>query len=148
MSATATRTVKVLYTAESTVSGGRDGGHGRSSDGRLDVMLSVPEEMSGPGGSGTNPEQLFATAYAACFQSSLMFEARRQEIMADDSVITGRVGIGPAGEGRFGLTVELIVNLPSVVDRTQAEELVAAAHQRCPYSNAIRDNVDVTLTIS
>jgi osmotically inducible protein OsmC len=138
--------IKTLYTAESTVTGGREG-HGRTSDGRLDVALSVPEELSGPGGKGTNPEQLFATAYAACFQSAMMSAARREKLMADDSTVTAKVGMGSAGEGRFGLEVELLVNLPSVPDRAQAEELVADADRRCPYSNAIRDNVDVTLTL-
>jgi lipoyl-dependent peroxiredoxin len=147
MSATATRDIKVLYTAESTVTGGRQG-HGRTSDGRLDVNLSVPEELSGDGGPGTNPEQLFATGYAACFQSAMMGAARREKLTVDDSSVTGRVGIGPIGEGRFGLAVELRINLPSVPDRAQKEELVAAAHRRCPYSNAIRGNVDVTLTIT
>jgi Ohr subfamily peroxiredoxin len=146
MTATATRELKVLYTAESTVTGGREG-HGRTSDGRLDVKLSVPEALSGDGGPGTNPEQLFATGYAACFQSAMMGAARREKLNLDDSSITSRVGIGPIGEGRFGLAVEMLINLPSVRDRAQAEDLVAEAHRRCPYSNAIRGNVEVTLTL-
>jgi osmotically inducible protein OsmC len=147
MTATATKAIKVLYTAESTVTGGRQG-HGRTSDGRLDVNLSVPEELSGDGGPGTNPEQLFATGYAACFQSAMMGAARREKLTVDDSTVTGRVSMGPIGEGRFGLAVELLINLPSVPDRAQAEELVADADRRCPYSNAIRGNVEVTLTIT
>ena len=145
MTATTTREIRTLYTTESTVTGGREG-HGRTSDGRLDVKLSVPEELSGPGGPGTNPEQLFATAYAACFQSAMMFEARRQKIMADDSKVTARVGIGPV-EDRYGLAVDLAIHLPSVPDRAKAEELVEAAHRRCPYSNAIRGNIDMNLAV-
>jgi lipoyl-dependent peroxiredoxin len=146
MTATATRELKILYSAESTVTGGREG-HGRTSDGRLDVKLSVPEALSGDGGPGTNPEQLFATGYAACFQSAMMFEARREKLVADDSTITSQVGLGPIEESRMGLAVELRIDLPSVPDRGQKEKLVAAAHRRCPYSNAIRGNVEVTLTL-
>ncbi|HXT35953.1 MAG TPA: Ohr family peroxiredoxin [Chloroflexota bacterium] len=138
---------RVLYTAEATVTGGRSG-HGRTSDGHLDVTLSTPPEMGGPGGPGTNPEQLFATGYAACFQSALAGAARRDGLTVDDSTVTALVGIGPLGEGRFGLVVTLRVHLPSIADRAVAEDLVARAHQRCPYSNAIRGNVDVTLEIT
>ncbi|HWE64153.1 MAG TPA: organic hydroperoxide resistance protein [Chloroflexota bacterium] len=141
------RPQRVLYTAESTVTGGR-AGHGRTSDGHLEVDLSIPTEMGGPGGPGTNPEQLFATGYAACFQSAMAGVARRDGLTVDDSTVTGRVGIGPLGEGRFGLVVELRIHLPSIADRAAAEDLVAQAHQRCPYSNAIRGNVDVTLSIT
>jgi len=138
---------RVLYTAEATVTGGRSG-HGRTSDGHLDVILSIPPEMGGPGGPGTNPEQLFATGYAACFQSALASVARRDGLPVDDSTVTARVGIGPLGEGRYGLVVTLRIHLPSIADRATAEDLVAQAHQRCPYSNAIRGNVDVSLDIS
>ena len=137
--------MKVLYTAEATVGGGRSG-HGRSSDGRLEVDLSVPTEMSGDGGPGTNPEQLFALGYAACFQSALMGVARGRSLDVSDSTITARVGIGPTGHGGFGLTVALDLHAPQV-PRAEAETLMARAHERCPYSNATRGNVDVSLTV-
>jgi Ohr subfamily peroxiredoxin len=143
---TATRKVNVLYTAEATTTGGRRG-HGKTSDGRLEVDFSSPKEMGGDGGPGTNPEQLFATGYAACFQNAMLGIARREHLTADDSTVTARVGIGQIGNGRFGLEVELIVKLPSMTDRAQKEALVAQADQRCPYSNAVRGNVDVKLTI-
>jgi len=146
MSATTTKVRRSLYTAEATVTGGRQG-HGRSSDGRLDVDLSVPEELGGEGGPGTNPEQLFAVGYAACFQSALISIAGREHLDAGNSTITSRVGLGPIGEDRMGLAVELTVDLPSIPDRARAEDLVASAHKLCPYSNAIRDNVEVTLTV-
>ncbi|MBA3869840.1 MAG: organic hydroperoxide resistance protein [Anaerolineae bacterium] len=138
--------MNVLYTAEATVEGGRKG-HAKSSDGHLEVNLSSPKEMGGEGGEGTNPEQLFAAGYAACFQSAMMGIARREHLNADDSVITARVGIGQIGNGRIGLEVELIIKLPSIPDHAQAEDLVAKAHERCPYSNATRGNVQVTLTL-
>jgi Ohr subfamily peroxiredoxin len=137
--------VKVLYTAEAVVGGGRSG-HGRTSDGRLEVDLSVPIEMQGEGGPGTNPEQLFAVGYAACFQSALIGVARGRNLDASDSTITSRVGIGPTGHGGFGLTVALDVHLPNVA-REEAEILMLRAHERCPYSNATRGNVDVTLSV-
>ena len=138
--------MKVLYTAEATVGGGRSG-HGRTSDGRLEVDLSVPKEMSGDGGPGTNPEQLFATGFAACFQNAMMSVARRKNISGvDDSIVTARVGIGPV-ENRFGLTAELDIQLPSITDRTLAEELVSLADKRCPYTNAVRGNIDVGIKI-
>ncbi|MDX6521259.1 MAG: lipoyl-dependent peroxiredoxin [Gaiellales bacterium] len=138
---TATLT-KVLYTAEATVKGGRTG-HATSSDGRLDVDLSAPSEMGGAGGSGTNPEQLFAAGYAACFQSALLGVAKGEGLDLSDSEITGRVGIGPTGHGGFGIQVELVIDSPALPSE-QARELIAAAHARCPYSNATRGNVDVT----
>jgi osmotically inducible protein OsmC len=141
------RPTKVLYTAEATVSGGR-AGRARTADGRLEVTLSIPTEMGGDGGAGTNPEELFATGYAACFQSAMMGIARRERLQVDDSTVTARVGIGPIGQGRYGLVVELRVHLPSIGDRDTAEALLAQAHERCPYSNAVRGNVDVTLTIA
>jgi lipoyl-dependent peroxiredoxin len=137
--------MQVLYTAEATVGGGR-AGHGRTSDGRLEVDLSVPKEMSGDGGPGTNPEQLFAVGYAACFQSALLGVARGRRLEAADSTITSRVGIGPTGHGGFGLTVALDLHAPQL-SRADAEELMLRAHERCPYSNATRGNVDVTLTV-
>jgi lipoyl-dependent peroxiredoxin len=137
--------MKILYTAEAVVEGGREG-HGQTTDGRLEVDLSVPEEMGGTGGPGTNPEQLFAVGYAACFQSALLGVARGRGLDASDSTITSRVGIGPTGHGGFGLTVALDLNAPQL-ERGDAEELMARAHERCPYSNATRGNVDVTLSV-
>jgi lipoyl-dependent peroxiredoxin len=142
---TSSATVKVLYTAEATATGGR-AGHAASSDGRLTVDLSVPAEMGGDGGPGTNPEQLFAAGYAACFQGAMGVVARREKLSIDDSTVTARVGIGPMGAA-FGITVELQVHLPAIADRAAAEDLVAKAHQVCPYSNATRGNVDVTLSV-
>ena len=136
---------KVLYTAEAVVQGGRQG-HGRTSDGRLEVDLSVPEEMSGDGGPGTNPEQLFAVGYAACFQSALLGVARGHHLDASESQITSRVGIGPTGHGGFGLVVSLDLHAPNLT-ATQAADLMARAHERCPYSVATRGNIEVTLTV-
>jgi Ohr subfamily peroxiredoxin len=136
----------VLYTAEATVTGGRRG-QGKTSDGSLDVRFSSPAELGGDGGPGINPEQLFALGYAACFQSAMLAIARRKQLVADDSTVAARVGLGTIGEGRFGITVDLHVTLPSIEDRTVKEDLVDAADQRCPYSNAVRGNVRVTLTV-
>jgi osmotically inducible protein OsmC len=135
---------KTMYTAHATVTGGR-AGHGRTSDGALDVDLRAPVEMGGEGG-GTNPEQLFAIGYAACFQSALGGEARREKLDASDSTVNSSVELGPIGGGAFGLAVTLEVLLPSI-DQDVAERLVAAAHQRCPYSNATRGNINVTLKV-
>ena len=136
---------KVLYTAEAVVEGGREG-HGRTSDGRLDVDLSVPKEMSGDGGPGTNPEQLFAVGYAACFQSALLGVARGRNLDASGSQITSRVGIGPTGHGGFGLQVSLDLHAPNLTV-AQAADLMARADERCPYSVATRGNIEVTLTV-
>ncbi len=137
--------MNILYTAEAVVEGGR-AGHGRTSDGRLTVELSVPQEMGGEGGPGTNPEQLFAVGYAACFQSALLSVAQGRKLDASDSEITARVGIGPTGHGGFGLAVALDLHAPRLA-RADAEELMRRAHERCPYSNATRGNVDVTLSV-
>jgi lipoyl-dependent peroxiredoxin len=137
--------MKILYTARAVVNGGR-GGHGRTSDGRLEVDLSVPEEMGGDGGPGTNPEQLFAIGYAACFQSAMQGVARGRGLDVSDSTITASVGLGPTGHGGFGLTVMLDLHAPRLT-RRDAEDLMVRAHERCPYSNATRGNVDVTLTV-
>src|SRR5437867_9342459 len=118
------------YTAEAVVEGGR-AGHGRTSDGRLAVELSVPQEMGGAGGQGTNPEQLFAVGYAACFQSALEQVARRQHVEAGPTTITANVGIGPTGQSGFGLDVELHIFMPGV-DKATAEKLVEFAHKVCP----------------
>jgi osmotically inducible protein OsmC len=140
---------KVLYTAQATAEGGRDG-HTASDDGRLDVTVVPPPELGGPAdGKGTNPEQLFAAGYSSCFHSALKLVARRMKLDAEGSTVTARVSIGP-GEGMlgYGLAVELRVSLPGVPDAEQAKQLVDVAHQVCPYSNAIRDNVDVRLTVA
>jgi len=140
---------KVLYTAKATAEGGREG-HTASDDGRLDVKLVPPAAMGGPeGGVGTNPEQLFAAGYSSCFHSALKIVARRMKLDADDSTVTAEVSIGP-GEGMigYGLAVTLTVALPKVEDREQAQQLVDTSHQVCPYSNAIRGNVDVTLVLA
>ncbi|MCW2952727.1 MAG: peroxiredoxin, Ohr subfamily [Conexibacter sp.] len=136
---------KVLYTAEATVTGGRAEGHGRTSDGALEVDLRLPREMGGEGG-GTNPEQLFAVGYAACFESALGTAARRLEAEVGDAVIDSRVTLMPNGSGGFMLGVALDVRLPSVDDPAQAVEVVATAHEVCPYSNATRGNIEVALT--
>ena len=137
---------RLLYTAEATATGGRRG-HGATSDGRLTVDFSSPTEMGGDGGPGTNPEQLFALGYAACWQNAMIGIARRKGLDVLDSVVTARVGIGVIGSGRMGLTVELLVTLPSMPDREQAKALMDETEQRCPYSNAVRGNVEVTVTL-
>jgi Ohr subfamily peroxiredoxin len=134
-----------LYTAQATAHGGRQG-YVESSDSVLDLDLSMPEAMGGPGGSGTNPEQLFAAGYAACFHSALKLMASREGVDVSESAITARVGIGAREGGGFGLEVHLDAELPDV-DRAVAEELVAKAHRVCPYSNATRGNIEVVLTV-
>ncbi len=134
--------MKVLYTAEATVHGGREG-EARSSDGNLVVTLRPPKEMGGSG-EGTNPEQLFAVGYAACFQSALLRVAQREQVDASQSTIRSRVGIGPDGKGGFGLEVELHVSIPGV-EPAQGQHLLELAHQVCPYSNATRGNIPVSL---
>ncbi len=136
---------KVLYTAQATVTGGRANGHGRTSDGSLEVDLRLPTEMGGPGGA-TNPEQLFAIGYAACFEGAIGVAARRERVEAGDVSIDSKVHLSPTPERGFGLGVELDVSLPSVEDPEQAVRIVAAAHKVCPYSNATRGNIDVALT--
>jgi len=136
---------RVLYTAEATVTGGRASGHGYTGDGALDVQLRTPPEMGGEGG-GTNPEQLFAVGYAACFESALGVVARREHVDAGDVSIDSRVSLVPTQERGFNLAVELHVTLPQVRDPDEAARLVAAAHQVCPYSNATRGNIEVVLT--
>ncbi len=137
--------MNVLYTAEGTAWGGREG-RAATSDGVLDVQLSIPTSMGGPGGAATNPEQLFAVGYAACFHSALKLVAARDKVDVADSAITARVSIGANDSGGFGLEVELEAELPDV-ERSVAEALVAKAHEVCPYSNATRGNVPVTLTV-
>ncbi|MET0836938.1 MAG: organic hydroperoxide resistance protein [Thermoleophilaceae bacterium] len=136
---------RVLYTAEATVTGGRADGHGRTNDGKLEVNLRLPKEMGGDG-AGTNPEQLFAVGFAACFEGAIGAVARRQRAEVDDVSIDSRVNLHPTEERGFKLSVELHVTLPQIEDPEQAAAIVAAAHKVCPYSNATRDNIDVTLT--
>ena len=135
---------KDIYTARAHVVGGRADGHGVTSDGNLDVQLRRPAEMGGDG-SGTNPEQLFAVGYAACFEGALQAVARREKVSTGAVAIDSRVGLRPNGDGGYQLTVGLDVTLPDVAD-DEAVALVTAAHAVCPYSNATRGNVDVALT--
>lgn len=138
---------KPIYTAEATVTGGRAEGHGQTSDGALDVQLRMPTEMGGAGG-GTNPEELFAVGYAACFEGALGVVARRERAEVGDVSIDSRVSLYPTEERGFKLAVELDVTLPQVTDSEQAKRIVAAAHQVCPYSNATRGNVEVALSVN
>jgi lipoyl-dependent peroxiredoxin len=136
---------KPLYTAHGHVTGGRANGHGRTSDGALEVDLRLPPELGGQGG-GTNPEELFAIGFASCFESALGAVARRSKAETGDVAIDSTVMLFPTPERGFKLGVELHVSLPSVGDPAQAIELVRAAHKVCPYSNATRGNIEVTLT--
>jgi osmotically inducible protein OsmC len=136
---------KTLYTTEAHVTGGRAEGHGRTSDGALEVDLRIPTEMGGPGG-GTNPEQLFAVGYAACFESAIGVVARRLKANTGDAAIDSKVSLSPDGKGGFLLGVQLDVTLPSVTDSATAVQIVRAAHEVCPYSNATRGNIEVALT--
>lgn len=135
----------VLYTAEAHVTGGRADGHGRSSDGALEVDLRLPSEMGGDGG-GTNPEQLFAVGYAACFEGALGTVARREKVELGDVAIDSKVSLVTTEERGFNVAVTLDVTLPDVAETAQAVAIVAAAHKVCPYSNATRGNVEVTLS--
>jgi lipoyl-dependent peroxiredoxin len=134
-----------LYTARAHVTGGRTEGHGRSGDGMLEVDLRVPSEMGGPGG-GTNPEELFAVGYAACFEGALGVVARRAKAETGDVAIDSEVSLSPDGRGGFLLGVALDVTLPGIDDEATAVDLVRSAHKVCPYSNATRGNIAVTLT--
>jgi osmotically inducible protein OsmC len=136
---------KTLYTAEATVTGGRSNGHGVTSDGALDVQLRRPVEMGGEGG-GTNPEQLFAIGYAACFEGALGVAGRRERVKVGDVSIVSRVTLGPTEDRGYGIGVELDVTLPQVGDPEQAVRIVEEAHKVCPYSNATRGNIDVRIT--
>ncbi len=136
---------KVLYTAEATVTGGRIAGHGRTSDGVLEVELRSPAELGGEE-PGTNPEQLFAIGYAACFESALGVVGRRERTEVGDVSIDSRVSLLPTGDGGFELAGALDVTLPQIEDSEQAVRIVAAAHEVCPYSNATRGNIEVALT--
>ncbi len=136
--------MEILYHTQATAKGGRDGGRTASEDGVLDVKLAMPKEMGGPGGAATNPEQLFAAGYAACFLSAIKFVAGQQNInVAADATVTAEVGIGKI-PGGFGLDVALKAHLPGL-DKEAARSLVEKAHTVCPYSNATRNNIAVRL---
>jgi len=137
--------MQVLYKATATSTAGRDG-RAVSSDGVLDVKLSTPKELGGAGGAATNPEQLFAAGYSACFLSALKYVASQQKVLVgNDAKITAEVGIGQI-PGGFGLDIELQISLPGISNEV-TEDLVTKAHQVCPYSNATRGNIDVRLVI-
>lgn len=139
--------MKVLYTTKATATGGRDG-KAATEDGKVQVKLSTPKELGGAGGDGTNPEQLFASGYSACFLGALKFVAGKEKVkVADDSTVTATVGIGPRDDGKgFGLDVALAISLPGI-ERKQAESLVEKAHVVCPYSEATRNNLKVRLSV-
>jgi Ohr subfamily peroxiredoxin len=137
--------INILYSAEATAVGGR-AGHARTSDGRLDVDLDIPSEMGGTGGPGTNPEQLFAAGWAACFQSSMQRFAFTLKVDLIGTRITARIGIGLLKSGGQGLAAALDLDAPRI-SREDAVELMRRAHETCPYSRATRGNVDVTLTV-
>ncbi|KTT26961.1 organic hydroperoxide resistance protein [Pseudomonas oryzihabitans] len=138
--------MNILYTASATSTGGRDG-RSISSDKALDVQLSTPKELGGAGGPGTNPEQLFAAGYSACFLGAMKFVAAKEKIAVPADVsVSAQVGIGPIPTG-FAIDVELTISLPGL-ERAVAEDLIEKAHQVCPYSNATRGNVDVRLTLA
>src|SRR5437764_934394 len=134
-----------IYTAEATVTGGRAEGHGRTADGQLEVQLRLPKELGGEA-DGTNPEQLFAVGYAACFEGAIGVIGRRERVEVGDVSIDSRVSLLPTSERGFNLAVALDVTLPQVEDSEQAKRIVGAAHKVCPYSVATRGNIDVVLT--
>ncbi len=138
---------KVLYSTKATATGGRDG-HAATADGALDVTLTTPKELGGPGGAGNNPEQLFAAGYSACFLGAMKFVAGQDGTkVPSDTTVTATVGIGPRSEGGFGLDIQLDIKLPGLA-RPDAESLVEKAHQVCPYSNATRNNVPVRVVVT
>jgi Ohr subfamily peroxiredoxin len=137
---------KVLYTAEATAEGGRDG-RARTNDGRLEVELDVPAEMGGSGGAGTNPEQLFATGWAACLQTVLIGVAANRELDLTGSRVTARVGLGPRSGGGLGLTASLDLDAPEI-DRAERVNLMERAHELCPFSRATRGNIEVELSVA
>jgi len=140
-------TVNVLYRTSARATGGRDG-HSATLDGAVDVQLATPKELGGAGGKGVNPEQLFATGYAACFLGAMKFVAMQDKATVPaDTTVTSTVGIGPRSEGGFGLEISLEIAMPGIA-RADAEALVAKAHEVCPYSNATRNNVDVKLSVA
>ncbi|WP_329111395.1 organic hydroperoxide resistance protein [Micromonospora sp. NBC_01699] len=137
--------MQVLYSTQAQSTGEGRGGRVRTTDGTLEIDLAVPKEMGGEGG-GSNPEQLFAAGYAACFHSALKLIGRKARADVTGSVVTAEVGLGRGDAGAFGLAVTLVVDLPEI-DRATAEQLVEQAHQVCPYSNAVRGNVEVDLRL-
>jgi Ohr subfamily peroxiredoxin len=138
--------MQVLYTAEATATGGREG-RVRSSDGVLDLPLAMPKELGGSGRLATNPEQLFAAGYAGCFENAILRAARERKVVLGELSVTALVGIGRLESGRFGLEVELKVAIPGI-ERTQAEALINAAHEDiCPYSRATRGNIPVRVSV-
>ena len=138
--------VEVKYKTSATAIGGRDG-RTLTEDGKIDLQLAVPKELGGPGGEGTNPEQLFAAGYAACFLGAVKVAGQQLKVsIPSDASVTATVGIGARSEGGFGITAELGIRLPDV-DQTRARQVVGLAHQICPYSNATRNNVDVSLNV-
>jgi Ohr subfamily peroxiredoxin len=140
-------TVNVLYHTTASATGGRDG-HARTADGRFEVKLSTPKELGGAGGDGSNPEQLFACGYSACFIGALKVAGQQLKLKVPaETKVTATVGIGPRSEGGFGITADLLVDLPGI-DHADAQRLVDAAHQICPYSNATRNNVNVGITLA
>jgi Ohr subfamily peroxiredoxin len=138
----------ILYTTKATATGGREGS-ARSEDGKFEVKLSTPKELGGGGGDGTNPEQLFASGYSACFLGALKFVAGKAKVkIPEDATVSAKVGIGPRDDGTgFGIAVDLTIAIPGL-DRAQAQELVDQAHVVCPYSHATRGNIPVTLTLA
>jgi lipoyl-dependent peroxiredoxin len=141
--------MKTLYTATATATDEGRNGRSRTDDGVLDLKMTMPEAMGGPGGEGTNPEQLFAAGYAACFANAMRSSARRDgaEEAVEGATVTAHVDIGALGKGRFGLAVKLEADVPALAP-AEAEALVAKAHERCPYSNATRGNIDVELVVT
>jgi Ohr subfamily peroxiredoxin len=139
-----TRPKKIMYVAEATAHGGRDG-YVTSQDGRLELKVAMPAELGGDG-NGTNPEQLFAAGYSSCFHNALVLVGRREGLDLTGSTVAAKVGIGPNAHQGYGLAVALSVSLP-VLDQAVAGRLVDAAHQVCPYSNATRGNIDVTILL-
>lgn len=139
--------VDVKYSTTASATGGRDG-EAHTAEGNFSIKLSTPKELGGAGGDGANPEQLFAAGYSACFIGALKVAGQQLKLQVPaETKVTATVGIGPRSEGGFGITASLRVELPGV-DHADAETLVAAAHQICPYSNATRGNVDVGLSIA
>ena len=141
--------MKTLYTATATATDEGRNGRSRTDDGVLDLKMTMPEAMGGPGGEGTNPEQLFAAGYAACFANAMRSSARRDgaEEAVAGATVTAHVDIGALGKGRFGLAVKLEADVPALA-QADAEALVAKAHERCPYSNATRGNIAVELVVT
>ena len=143
---TPTRLEKILYTANASSTGGRDG-RVKTDDGTVDLALTMPKGLGGAGAAGTNPEQLFAAGYSACFGSAIAFIARQKKLQTGPVKVDAHVSIGPVASGAFGLAVELVVHLPELA-KGDAEALVAEAHQICPYSNATRGNIVVDVKVA